>query len=138
MAAQYVFVTHWRLLGTAQEVFDVLKNTSGYFEGGATGVLLEIVQQLKAQIAELEAAAATDPTKKEELNKILSGFTTFLDKLSEQPATLSEDLIGFVSNSYSGMKKHKKAAEMLAKIPPPQPASVSPIRTIDHRSRPDR
>jgi hypothetical protein len=110
----------------AQEVFDVLKSTSGYFEGGATGVLLEIVQQLKTQIAELEAAAAMDPAKKEELNKILSGFTTFLDKLAEQPATLSEDLIGFVSNSYSGMKKHKKAAEMLAKIPSPQPAPANP------------
>lgn len=110
----------------AQEVFDVLKNTSGYFEGGATMVLLEIVQQLKAQIAGLEAAAAMDPTKKEELNKILTGFTTFLDKLAEQPATLSEDLIGFVSNSYSGMKKHKKAAEMLAKIPAPQPAPANP------------
>jgi hypothetical protein len=110
----------------AQEVFEVLKNTSEYLEGGATGVLLEIVQQLKAQISELEAAAAKDPAKKEELNKILAGFTTFLDKLAEQPATLSEDLIGFVSNSYSGMKKHKKAAEMLAKIPPPSATPANP------------
>ena len=110
----------------AQQVFDVLKNNSGYLEGGATGVLLEIVQQLKAQIGELEAAATKDPAKKEELNKILNGFTTFLDKLAEQPASLSEDLIGFVSNSYSGMKKHAKAAALLARIPPPTPTPVNP------------
>ena len=85
-------------------------------------MLLEIVQQLKAQIGELETAAAKDPAKKEELNKILTGFTTFLDKLAEQPATLSEDLIGFVANSYSGMKKHAKAANLLARIPPPKPS----------------
>jgi len=125
----------------AQEVFDVLKNTSSYFEGGATGVLLEIVAQLKAQIGELETAAAMDPAKKEELNKILSGFTTFLDKLAEQPVTLSEDLIGFVTNSYSGMKKHKKAAEMLAKIPTPQPAPANPndkSEDKDKREQEDR
>jgi hypothetical protein len=119
----------------AQEVFDVLKNTSSYFEGGSTGVLLEIVQQLKAQISELEAAAATDPAKKQELNKILSGFTTFLEKLAEQPANLSEDLIGFVSNSYSGMKKHKKAADLLAKIPPPQPMSVNPNEKAEDKDK---
>jgi hypothetical protein len=107
----------------AQQVFELLKNTSGYLEGGSTGVLLEIVQQLKAQIGELEAAATKEPAKKEELNKILTGFTTFLDKLGEQPANLSEDLIGFVANSYSGMKKHAKAANLLARIPAPKPSS---------------
>jgi len=125
----------------AQQVFDLLKNTSGYLEGGSTGVLLEIVQQLKAQIGELETAAAKDPVKKEELNKILTGFTTFLDKLAEQPATLSEDLIGFVANSYSGMKKHAKAANLLARIPPPKPTpapSEEKQEDKDKREQEDR
>src|SRR5262249_52471835 len=119
----------------AQEVFDVLNSTSNYFEGGSTGVLLEIVQQLKSQMAELEAAAAQDPTKKEELNKILSGFTTFLDKLAEQPANLSEDLIGFVANSYSGMKKHAKAAALLARIPAPKPSAGPPGEKTEDKEK---
>jgi hypothetical protein len=122
----------------AQEVFDVLKSTSGYFEGGATGVLLEIVQQLKSQIGDLEKEAAKDPAKKQELEKLVAGFTTFLDKLAEQPANLSEDLVGFVANSYSGMRKQAKAAAFLGKYPPSVPTVAPPNEKPEDREKRER
>jgi hypothetical protein len=110
----------------AQEVFDLLKSSSDYFEGGANGVLLEIVQQLKTQIADLEKDAAKDQPKKKDLEKLVAGFTTFLDQLAAQPAALPEDLVGFVANSYSGMRKHAKAAAFLAQYPHPAPSPPPP------------
>jgi hypothetical protein len=110
----------------AQEVFDLLKSSSDSFEGGANGVFLEIVQQLKTQIGELEKDAAKDQAKKKDLEKLVAGFTTFLDQMAAQPAALPEDLVGFVANSYSGMRKHAKAAVFLAKYPSPVPSRAPP------------
>jgi hypothetical protein len=53
----------------------------------------------------------------------VANFSSFLDELAKQPAKdMKPEVIRFIAFSYAGLDKHAKAAELLAKIPKPEPS----------------
>jgi hypothetical protein len=104
----------------AQEVLDLLQKQAGDLEGGATVILVDLVQQLKGQIEELKQKG---PGAEAELKKTTASFSSFLDSLASQPAKdLKPEVIRFLAFSYAGLDQHAKAAELLAKVPKPEPS----------------
>lgn len=104
----------------AREILEILQKTAGTLEGGASAILVDLVQQLRKQIEELKQRGEG---AKAELEKTVASYSGFLDELANQPAkNLTPEIIRFLAFSYSGLEKHKEAASLLVKIPKPDPS----------------
>src|SRR5262249_48891201 len=91
-------------------------------EEGSTSVLLQLAQQLRDQIEELRKQG---DKAKEQLNKTVLSFSSFLDDLAKQDKLSTETLL-FLSQSYASLDQHGKAAALLQKIPEPKGAGDKP------------
>lgn len=100
----------------AKDILDLLQTSAGDFENSNT-ILVELVQQFRAQLEELRKKG---PSFRDEYDKTVTKFTAFLDELGKQPLQkLKPEMIRFLAYSYSGLEKHEKAAELLARVPNP-------------------
>ena len=105
----------------ARDILDLLqqKAASG-LQGGATDILVELVQQLRGQVEELRKKGKPAEA---ELEKTVSTFSAFLDELAKQPAqSQSPELVRFLAFSYGGLDKHDKAVALLENIKKPEPS----------------
>jgi len=102
----------------AQKILKLLLDSSKEGDlGDPTQLLLSLVQTLKEQIQELRKKG---PSAKEQLDKTISSFESFVDALAKQD-TLGSDSVLFLAQSYSSLSKHDKSAELLKKVPEPKP-----------------
>jgi hypothetical protein len=105
----------------AGKALEMIQAGSGFENQGA--VLASLVKDLSDQIKELEKKG---PAGKAEHDKAVANFSAFLDTLAKQDLSkIKPELLRFLAQSYSAMKKHEKAAELLSKIPEP-PAGSKP------------
>ncbi|HEV3261406.1 MAG TPA: hypothetical protein VG013_31430 [Gemmataceae bacterium] len=103
----------------AKEILDLLqKKGAGSLEGGATAILVDLVQQLKTQVEDLRKRGKP---AEEELQKTVKSFSEFLDELAKQPPkTLTPEIVRFLAFSYASLDEHAKAAALLKEIPKPE------------------
>ena len=82
-----------------------------------SGILFEVVQDLRAQI---EGLRESGPDAQGKLDKATAAFGAFLDELTRQPAEKqTPELIRIVAIGYAGLEQHHRAAELLERVPPP-------------------
>lgn len=102
----------------AQEILTALLAKSGDSLESTSAILGDLVVQLRGQVEDLRRKGDAG---KEELDKTVKSFTAFLDEVAKQPAEkLNPDLLGFLARGYAGLDKHKEAADLLSRIPPPK------------------
>jgi hypothetical protein len=81
------------------------------------GVLLDVVSDLRSQIEELREKGSEAQV---ELDKATAAFGSFLDELAAQaPEKQSPELIRLVALGYASLDQHRRAAELLERLPPP-------------------
>ncbi len=101
-------------------------------EQKGTGLLFDVVQDLRAQI---EGLRENGPDAQGKLDKATAAFGTFLDELARQPAEKqTPELIRIVAIGYAGLEQHHRAAELLERVPPPS-ASDQEKETLYHAIR---
>lgn len=119
----------------AREVLDLLQQSASGLQGGATEILVELVQQLRGQVEELRKKGKSAEA---ELDKTVSTFSAFLDELAKQPAQgQSPELIRFLAYSYAGLDKHDQAVALLEKIAKPAP-STNPDKEVQARENQEK
>jgi TolA-binding protein len=86
-------------------------------EQKGNAVLFEVVSDLRGQIEELREKG---PDAQAELDKAMAAFGAFLDALAAQPAEKqSPELIRMVAVGYASLDRHRRAAELLERVPVP-------------------
>jgi hypothetical protein len=86
-------------------------------EQKGNGVLFEVVSDLRGQIEELREKG---PDAQAELDRAMAAFGAFLDELAGQPAEKqSPELIRMVAVGYATLDRHRRAAELLERVPAP-------------------
>jgi hypothetical protein len=84
-------------------------------EQKGNAVLFEVVSDLRGQIEDLREKSAPA-----ELDKATAAFGAFLDELAAQPAEKqSPELIRMVAVGYASLDQHRRAAELLERVPAP-------------------
>jgi hypothetical protein len=97
-----------------------------------SGILFEVVQDLRAQIEGLRENGADAQGK---LDKATAAFGAFLDELTRQPVEKqTPELIRIVAIGYAGLEQHHRAADLLERVPPPS-ASDQEKETLYHAIR---
>jgi hypothetical protein len=103
-------------LDRAKEIMDLAEKT---FPDNSIEILVQLVQELREQVQQLRKQG---DSAKEQLDKTIANFTTFLDQLTaQQQKSPKPEITLFLAQSYSSLDNHKKAAELLSKIPAPKP-----------------
>jgi len=111
--------------GQAREILDLLqkKGAAGALEGGATAILVDLVQQLKGQVEDLRKRGKPAEA---ELHKTVRNFSEFLDELAKQPPeSMTPEVVRFLAFSYASLDQHAKAAALLKGIPRPEPSRAA-------------
>jgi hypothetical protein len=83
-------------------------------EAGTTTVLRQLAAIMQKQLEE------TGKKDEAALAKMRAGFATLLDKLTEQEAKPTPEFVLLLAQNYATMGDHKKAAELLARVPEPK------------------
>ena len=118
----------------AKAILDLLqKKGAGSFEGGATAILVDLVQQLKSQVDDLRKKGKPAEAQ---LQQTIKSFSEFLDELAKRPPkTLTPEIVRFLAFSYASLDEHAKAADLLKQIPKPGPSHAA---DKDKRAREDQ
>lgn len=99
-----------------RQILELMQQSAGDLESN-TAILLDLVRQLKEQVDELKKKG---PSAKDELDKTVAQFTSFLDALAKAAGkSMKLETIRFLAFSYSGLGKHDQAAKLLAAVPRP-------------------
>lgn len=107
----------------AKKILDQLQAAAtDDLSGGATGILVQLVAQLREQIEELKKQGEKSKVL---LDKTVTSFGAFLDTLAKQP-NLNAQTTLFLAHSYDSLEKHAQAAEMLGKVAAPK-SDVKPV-----------
>jgi hypothetical protein len=116
-------------LDEAQKVLDVLMALAAANElgGGANQVLTQVAQLIKGQVHEVERKAP------DRLPKLKDAFSKFLDRLTaqqEKKKALTPEVLLLLSNCYSALDNHKRAADMLKAYPEPKDGAPQKDRDV--------
>jgi hypothetical protein len=100
-------------------ILELLQQT---FPENSFEILVQLIQQLRTALQELRQQGAP---AREQLNKTVASFSTFLDELTkQQQKNAKPDMLLFLGQSYSSLDKHDRAAELLNTIQPDAPPAL--------------
>lgn len=98
----------------AKEILDLLQKSA---PENSLDMMKDIVRQLGQHIQELRQRG---DAAKEQLDKTITNFSTFLDELAGNKE-LKPELVLFLADSYSSLDRHQQAAQLLARVGEPGP-----------------
>jgi hypothetical protein len=102
-------------LDAGREILDLLQKA---FPENSLDSLVQLVQQLRDQIQHLRQQGES---AKAQLDKTVANFSTFLDELTkQQEKNPRPQVLLFLTQSYSSLDKHTRAAELANRIAEPK------------------
>jgi hypothetical protein len=119
-------------MAEAQKLLDLLQRYAAADDdlgGGTIGVLVQMLEQLKGQIADLESKSDS-PAAKAALARTKKSYGQFLDILAQQKK-LPPEMGLFLATSYASLDQHAKAATLLEKVAEPEPFKEQPPEPLD-------
>lgn len=98
-------------LQRGMEIIEVWKGVEKDNKDLIPNILKQTVAILKKQVEELRKKK-----DKDRLDKTVSGFSAFLDRVGKDPKSLTPDFMLLLAQSYAGIGKYDKALELLDKF----------------------
>ncbi len=106
-------------LSRGREVLELLQRSA---PENAHEILVQLIQQLRAQMQELRQQGQAGKAR---LDKTIANFSAFLDELGKQHDKIPKpEMILFLAQSYSQLERHGRALELLERIAEPAAAAT--------------
>jgi hypothetical protein len=103
-------------LGRAKEILQVIQATAeNPQEAGLSTILRALSKIMKEQLDEIRKK-----NDSEQLEKLRTGFVTFLDEMAKGQKDNSPEFMGALAQSYANLDQHAKAIELLQKVEEPK------------------